>query len=131
PELETLKERCRKYQGTAKINISQITFPTSLSQYLSEKNVKRLCGIFDMEDCRRLDSANYVSAVVDGPLTCIRMTLIWIFKLASLTDIATRGFQTMVKFKLKPANIEIKQMHASRIDGCRGCQTTKHGGFAD
>ncbi|KAJ5640278.1 uncharacterized protein N7484_008140 [Penicillium longicatenatum] len=64
PELQVLTERCRKYQGTAKININQITSHPSVSRHISEKNVGRLCEIFDKEGCRRLDVHNHVSAVV-------------------------------------------------------------------
>ncbi|KAJ5766653.1 uncharacterized protein N7511_004269 [Penicillium nucicola] len=64
PELQVLTERCRTYQGTAKINISQITPHPSISQHMNTKNVERLCEIFDKEGCRRLDIYNHVSAVV-------------------------------------------------------------------
>jgi hypothetical protein len=42
-----------------------------------------------------------------------------------------RGFQAMAKFTQRFANMEIKQIHTSKIDGWRGCQTTKQGDFAD
>lgn len=64
PELQVLIERCRTYQGTAKVNISQITPHPSISQHMNAKNVERLCEIFDKEGCRRLDIYNHVSAVV-------------------------------------------------------------------
>ncbi|KAJ5249524.1 hypothetical protein N7524_011840 [Penicillium chrysogenum] len=64
PELQVLTERCRTYQGTAKVNISQITPHPSISQHMNAKNVERLCEIFDKEGCRRLDIYNHVSAVV-------------------------------------------------------------------
>ncbi|KAJ5346216.1 hypothetical protein N7452_004220 [Penicillium brevicompactum] len=64
PELRILTERCRTYQGTAKVNISQITPHPSTSQHMNIKNVERLCEIFDKEGCRRLDIYNHVSAVV-------------------------------------------------------------------
>lgn len=63
-ELHILTERCRKYQGTAKINIDQITPHTSVSQQINKKNVERLCEVFDKEGCRRLNVYNHVSAVV-------------------------------------------------------------------
>lgn len=63
-ELQILTERCRKYQGTAKININQIVPHPAVSQYIDTKNVERLCEIFDKEGCRRLDIYNHVSAVV-------------------------------------------------------------------
>lgn len=64
PELQILTERCRTYQGTAKVNISQITPHPSISQHMNTKNVERLCEVFDKEGCRRLDIYNHVSAVV-------------------------------------------------------------------
>lgn len=208
PELRTLNERCRTYQGTAKISISQITVLPSVSQHISEKNVKRLCGIFEKEGCRRLDSDNYISAVVStqhlhdalqvagataadllsnqpshfphlhfptGSIKCLHgqhrlkageqflpsidqwwtvdlyldgktdlshsvpckspfnspKASVRISKPALLTNIATKEFQAMAKFTSKSVNIEIKQMSTSRVDGCRGCQITKQGGFAD
>ena len=63
-ELRLTTERSRKYQGTAKINISQIALHPSVSQHSDQKNVERLCEIFDKEGCRRLDVYNHVSAVV-------------------------------------------------------------------
>ncbi|KAJ5676451.1 hypothetical protein N7536_012623, partial [Penicillium majusculum] len=64
PELQILTERYRTYQGTAKVNISQITPHPSISQYMNTKNVERLYEIFDKEGCRRLDIYNHMSAVV-------------------------------------------------------------------
>ncbi|KAJ6018994.1 hypothetical protein N7522_001061 [Penicillium canescens] len=64
PELQILTERRRTYQGTARVNISQITPHPSVSQHMNTKNVERLCQIFDKEGCRRLDIYNHVSAVV-------------------------------------------------------------------
>ena len=63
-ELRLTTERSRKYQGTAKINIGQIALHPSVSQHLDQKNVERLCEIFDKEGCRRLNAYNHVSAVV-------------------------------------------------------------------
>ena len=63
-ELRLTTERSQKYQGTAKVNISQIALHPSLSQHLDQKNVERLCEIFDKEGCRRLNPHNHVSAVV-------------------------------------------------------------------
>ena len=63
-ELRLTTERSRKYQGTAKINISHIALHPSVSQHSDQKNVERLCEIFDKEGCRRLDVYNHVSAVV-------------------------------------------------------------------
>lgn len=63
-ELRLITERSRKYQGTAKINISQIAPHPSVFHHLDANNVERLCEIFDKEGCRRLDVCNHVTAVV-------------------------------------------------------------------
>ncbi|KAJ5152435.1 hypothetical protein N7492_009715 [Penicillium capsulatum] len=42
PELQILTERCRKYQGTAKININQIVPHPAVLQHIDPKNVERL-----------------------------------------------------------------------------------------
>ncbi|KAJ5988270.1 hypothetical protein N7481_003480 [Penicillium waksmanii] len=65
-ELRLVTERHRKYQGTAKINISQIVPHPSVSHHLNATNVRRLCEVFDKEGCRRLDVYNHVSAVVSS-----------------------------------------------------------------
>ncbi|KAJ5216815.1 hypothetical protein N7468_009823 [Penicillium chermesinum] len=65
-ELRLVTERHRKYQGTAKINISQIVPHPSVSQHLNARNVQRLCEVFEKEGCRRLDLYNHVSAVVSS-----------------------------------------------------------------
>lgn len=57
-------ERSRKYQGTARINISQIALHPSVSQHLNQKNVERLCEILDKEGWRRFNIYNHVSAMV-------------------------------------------------------------------
>lgn len=209
PELQIVTERCRKYQGTAKVNINQITPHPSISQNLNTKNVERLCEIFDKEGCRRLDVYNHVSAVVSrqhfhealraarlsatdlitdqpnryphlnfstGPVKCLHgqhplkagedylpsidqwwtvdlyldgkpeipryplprkacfdspQILVPTFKSALLMNIPMRESQAMVKFTEKFDNIDMKLMHTSRIDGWRGCRTTKPEGFAD
>ncbi|OJD10438.1 hypothetical protein AJ78_08555 [Emergomyces pasteurianus Ep9510] len=63
-ELQLTTERSAKYQGTAKINLSQIAFHPSLSRELDQKNVQRLCEIFNKNDCQRLDIQHHVTAVV-------------------------------------------------------------------
>ncbi|PGG98898.1 hypothetical protein GX51_06545 [Blastomyces parvus] len=63
-ELQLTTERSTKYQGTAKINLSQIAFHPSLSRELDQKNVERLCEIFNKNGCRRLDIQHHVTAVV-------------------------------------------------------------------
>ncbi|KAJ5462474.1 hypothetical protein N7530_010679 [Penicillium desertorum] len=64
PKLQVLIERYRTYQGTAKINISQITPHPSISQYINIKNIERLYKIFDKEGYRRLDIYNHISAII-------------------------------------------------------------------
>ncbi|OQD96013.1 hypothetical protein PENSOL_c017G09407 [Penicillium solitum] len=75
PELQILTERCRTYQGTAKVNITQITPYPSVSQYTNTKNMERLCEIFDKEGCRRLDIYNHVSAVVSQHRVATRTSI--------------------------------------------------------
>ncbi|KAJ5646732.1 hypothetical protein N7490_003104 [Penicillium lividum] len=65
-EIRLVTERRRKYQGTAKIDISQIVPHPSVSHHLNQTNVRRLCEVFDKEGCRRLDVYNHVSAVVSS-----------------------------------------------------------------
>jgi hypothetical protein len=64
PEGQLEIERCRKYQGTAKVNINKMAPYLSISQHINTKNVERLYEIFDKEGCRRHDIYNYVSAVI-------------------------------------------------------------------
>jgi hypothetical protein len=45
-ELRLAKERRLKYQGTAKINLNQISLPSEYDQ----KNVKRLYNVFGKDD---------------------------------------------------------------------------------
>uniref|UniRef100_A0A093UMF8 Uncharacterized protein n=1 Tax=Talaromyces marneffei PM1 TaxID=1077442 RepID=A0A093UMF8_TALMA len=59
-ELRLARERRLKFQGTAKINISQISLP---SEYKPD-NVERLRRIFDSEDCDRLSLPNHVVATI-------------------------------------------------------------------
>lgn len=59
-ELRLARERRLKFQGTAKIKISQISLP---SEYKPD-NVERLRRIFDSEDCDRLSLPNHVVATI-------------------------------------------------------------------
>ncbi|QSS61655.1 hypothetical protein I7I51_03832 [Histoplasma capsulatum] len=63
-ELQLTTEQSTKYQGTVKINLSQIAFHPSLSRELDQKNVERLCEIFNRDDCQWLDIQHHVTAVV-------------------------------------------------------------------
>ncbi|EQL28304.1 hypothetical protein BDFG_08923 [Blastomyces dermatitidis ATCC 26199] len=63
-KLQLTMERSTKYQGTAKINLSQIAFHPSLSRGLDQKNMEQLCEIFNKDDCRQLDIQHHVTAVV-------------------------------------------------------------------
>jgi hypothetical protein len=59
-ELQLAQERRLKYQGTAKIDLDQISLPSTYD----EGNVKRLCDIFGKCKCDRLDIRNHVTATV-------------------------------------------------------------------
>ncbi|KAJ5737432.1 uncharacterized protein N7483_002557 [Penicillium malachiteum] len=63
-EQQLAAERHRKFWGTAKIAIRQIIPHPSISQRLDQRNVQRLCEIFEKEGCRRLAAYNHVTAVV-------------------------------------------------------------------
>ncbi|KAJ5730170.1 uncharacterized protein N7483_004678 [Penicillium malachiteum] len=63
-EQQLAAERHRKFWGTAKIAIRQIIPHPSISQRLDQRNVKRLCEIFEKEGCRRLAAYNHLTAVV-------------------------------------------------------------------
>ncbi|KAE8155499.1 hypothetical protein BDV40DRAFT_294282 [Aspergillus tamarii] len=57
-------ERLLKYQGTAKIDLNQISLQPLLSREIDQKNVERLRDIFAKDGCQRLDIRNHVTAVV-------------------------------------------------------------------
>ena len=59
-KLQLAQERRLKFQGTAKINISQISLP---SEYKPD-NIERLRCIFDNEDCNQLSLPNHVMATI-------------------------------------------------------------------
>lgn len=63
-ELQLTTERGLKYQGTAKVDLSQISFHPSAARQLDQKNVERLCEVFRNDGCYRLDVQNHVTAVV-------------------------------------------------------------------
>jgi hypothetical protein len=62
-ESKAAAERRRKYQGTVKISIDQIT-PHPSCRKLDRENVERLCSIFRKESCRRTDIGNELTAMV-------------------------------------------------------------------
>ena len=59
-ELRLARERRLKFQGTAKINISQISLPSDYRQ----DNVERLRRVFESDDCDRLLLPNHVVATI-------------------------------------------------------------------
>lgn len=63
-ELKKASERRLKYQGVARVKISDIHFTDSQSDYVDQKNIDRLCNIFRKARCQRFELANYVSALV-------------------------------------------------------------------
>ncbi|KAF4765573.1 hypothetical protein HAV15_003280 [Penicillium sp. str.  len=63
-ELQLTTERRLKYQGTAKINLSQITYHPCVARQLDQKNVERLCEVFRKDGCNRLDVQHHVTALV-------------------------------------------------------------------
>lgn len=63
-ELKRANERQLKYQGSARVKISDIHFNGSNCEFLDLKNVERLCGIFRKTRCQRFELTNYVPVVV-------------------------------------------------------------------
>ncbi|KAE8332962.1 hypothetical protein BDV39DRAFT_92580 [Aspergillus sergii] len=57
-------ERLLKYQGTAKIDLNQISLQPLISREIDQKNVERLRDIFAKDGCQRLDIRNHVTAVI-------------------------------------------------------------------
>lgn len=64
-EHQLTAERALKYQGTAKIDLNEITFSSSFTQECDPRNIARLCEVFRKDGCRRLDPRNHVTGVVD------------------------------------------------------------------
>ncbi|CAI7613149.1 unnamed protein product [Penicillium pancosmium] len=62
-ERRLVNERRLKFQGTARVNLSDIGHFQSTRQYDS-RNVERLCGIFRETGCHRFDIQNHVTALV-------------------------------------------------------------------
>jgi hypothetical protein len=63
-EVKQADERRLKYQGTARVKISEIKFEAPTCQWLDHKNVERLCNIFRKSGCLRFELLNYVPATV-------------------------------------------------------------------
>lgn len=63
-EYRLTTERQLKYQGTAKVNLDQISLQPLSSREIDHKNVERLHEIFGKDGCNRLDLRNHVTAVV-------------------------------------------------------------------
>ncbi|KAK9606441.1 hypothetical protein V6Z93_000031 [Aspergillus fumigatus] len=63
-ERQLATERQLKYQGTAKINLTEISLHPSVDRTIDQKNVQRLCHIFLKDGCQRLDIRNHVTAIV-------------------------------------------------------------------
>ncbi|KAJ5461024.1 uncharacterized protein N7458_002576 [Penicillium daleae] len=63
-ELKQANERRRKYQGSARVKISDIQFKGSTCGSLDLKNVERLCGIFRKTRCQRFELSNYIPVTV-------------------------------------------------------------------
>ena len=56
------RERRLKYQGTARVKISEIGFDSP--NCIDDKNVERLCDIFRKSGCRRFDVEHHIPATV-------------------------------------------------------------------
>lgn len=63
-ELKKASERRLKYQGVARVKISDIQFTDPQKDYVDQKNIDRLCNIFRKARCQRFELANYVPAIV-------------------------------------------------------------------
>ncbi len=63
-ERQLTAERLFKYQGTAKIDLNQISLQPLMSREIDQKNVDRLHNIFAKDGCQRFDIRNHVTAVV-------------------------------------------------------------------
>ncbi|PYI07382.1 hypothetical protein BO78DRAFT_313232 [Aspergillus sclerotiicarbonarius CBS 121057] len=65
-EISLANERHLKYQGTARVDLSDISFHPTISTKVDDAKLERLRRIFRTEGCRRLDIDNNVTAVVTG-----------------------------------------------------------------
>lgn len=63
-ELRQASERRLKYQGVARVKISDIQFTDPQKDFVDQKNIQRLCKIFRKARCQRFELVNYVPAMV-------------------------------------------------------------------
>lgn len=63
-ERQLTTERQLKFQGTAKIELDQISLQPLMSREIDQKNVERLRDIFVKDGCQRQDIRNHVTAIV-------------------------------------------------------------------
>lgn len=63
-ETRIATERHLKFQGTAKVNVDEICFNSQSNRQLDQKNIDRLCRIFQEEGCQNLSLAHHVPATV-------------------------------------------------------------------
>jgi hypothetical protein len=63
-EIQLVKERTLKFQGTAKINLNQIVPHLLVSREIDQKNVERLCKIFSKSGCERLSIHHYITTII-------------------------------------------------------------------
>ena len=61
------QQRCSKFQGTARVDLSNLQFDNwkpEQAQFLRPKNVRRLKEIFKTEGCSRLPPEHHVAAII-------------------------------------------------------------------
>lgn len=63
-EFRLATERNLKYQGTSRVDLNQIVPHSTIARSIDSKNVRRLCGIFGKDGCRRFSLHNHVTAIV-------------------------------------------------------------------
>ncbi|PYH75442.1 hypothetical protein BO82DRAFT_410486 [Aspergillus uvarum CBS 121591] len=68
-ERQLAAEQQLKYQGTARVELSQISIDSLGDQEIDQKNVERLSQIFLKNGCRRLRIRNHVTAII--PKHCL------------------------------------------------------------
>ena len=66
-ETQLATERRLKFQGTAKVSLDGIQFHSHLNRQLDQRNVERLCNIFQEEECQNLTVAHRVPAIIARP----------------------------------------------------------------
>lgn len=63
-EFRLATERNLKYRGTARVDLNRIVPHPTIARNIDSKNVRRLCGIFEKDGCRRLSLHNHVTVIV-------------------------------------------------------------------